>query len=63
MRVESMFLSPGDPDDDWEYDYNISLKRVLAHSHETVAALEREQAAIEAEQERRRGLIGGRGWA
>jgi hypothetical protein len=51
IETESSFLSPGDPDDDWDYDYNISLKRGLEHSRKTAAALEREHAAIEGEQQ------------
>lgn len=53
IQAESVFLRPGDPDDNWDYDYNISLKRVLQQSRETVSALEREHAVIEAEQQRR----------
>lgn len=50
IATESIFMRPGDPDDDWDYDYNICVRRVIDRARETAAALEREQAAIEAEQ-------------
>ena len=51
IATESMFLRPGDPNDDWEYHYNISVRRVIELSRETAAALERERAGIKAEQQ------------
>jgi hypothetical protein len=51
MQAEYLFMSPGDPDDDFEYRYNIALKRVLDQSRHTISALEAERDAITAEQD------------
>ena len=53
MQDEYTHMSPGDPDDDWEYNYNASVKRVLVRSRQTVSSLEAERDAITAEQARR----------
>ena len=42
IEVEQRFLAPGDPDDDWDYDYNICQQRQASRAREVVASMERE---------------------
>ncbi len=53
IQAEYTYITPGDPDDEWEYDYNASVMRVLVRSRQTVSSLEAERDAITAEQARR----------
>ncbi len=46
LKAERMFMTPGDPDDDFDYRYNAAVERVLERSRATQAALEAERAAI-----------------
>lgn len=52
LKAERAFMSPGDPDDDFDYAYNASVERVLQRSREARSALEAERQAISDEQSR-----------
>lgn len=52
LKAEYAFMTPGDPDDDFEYRYSASIECVLDRTRQTVSALEEERGAIRSEQVR-----------
>lgn len=46
LKAERMFMTPGDPDDDFDYRYSGSIEHVLECSRTTQTALEAERDAI-----------------
>lgn len=46
LKAESLFLRPGDPEHDIDYDFHMVANDVFAHTRATIKALEAEREAI-----------------
>lgn len=46
IDLERAFMSPGDPDDDFEYDYNAAVARQIAQAERTLQALSGERGGL-----------------